>query len=80
MILEGLKTLLGPHAQARSQAQRDALTLVARSRPETLIVMPTGSGKSLLYVVPSQLLGAHVTIVIVPLIALRQDLRRRCME
>jgi len=80
IIFEGLKALFGPHATVRSQAQRDALTLVARSRPETLIVMPTGSGKSILFVVPSQLLGAHVTIVIVPLIALKQDLLRRCRE
>ena len=54
--------------------------LVARTHAECLIVMPTGSGKTLLYVIPTLLAGAQVTVVIVPLIALRQDLIRRCAE
>ena len=52
--------------------------MVARSRLEAIIVLPTGGSKSLLFLVASQLPGAQVTIVIVPLIALRQDLRQRC--
>ena len=63
-----------------NQLQRDALSLIARSRPETLIVMPTGSGKTILYVVPTLLPGAQVTVVIVTLVALKQDLLRRCAE
>ena len=50
--------------------------MVARSRPESIIVLPTGGGKSLLFLVASQLPGAQVTIVVVPLIALRHDLRQ----
>ncbi len=77
---KGLQQLFGPDAQVRNQLQRDALSLVARSRPETLVVMPTGSGKTILYVVPTLLPGAKVTVVIVPLVALKQDLLRRCAE
>ena len=75
-----LKRLFGPHAEPRSLEQRNGLILVARSRPELIIVMPTGSGKSLLFVVPSQLPQTQTTIVIVPLLALKQDLVDRCKE
>ena len=75
-----LKQLFGPHAEPRIQDQRNGLLLVARSHSELIVVMPIGSGKSLLFVVPSQLPQAQVTIVIVSLIALRQDLLQRCQE
>jgi len=42
--------------------------------------MPTGSGKNLLFVVPSQLFRAQFTVAIVPLVALKQDLLRRCTQ
>ena len=54
--------------------------MMARCRPESLIVMPTGSGKTLLFVLPSMLPQAEVTVVITSLVALRQDLLRRCGE
>lgn len=76
----GLKRLLGPEASTRSVAQRNALRMMARGRPESLIVMPTGSGKTLLFVVPTLLPQSEVTVVITPLVALRQDLIRRCGE
>lgn len=79
-LQQGLCTLLGPAAHTRSQTQRDGLSMVARSYPETIIVMPTGSGKTLLYIVPTLLQRAEVTVVIVPLIALRHDLLRRCAQ
>jgi len=42
--------------------------------------MPTNSGKTVLFVVPSLLPQAQVTVVIVPLIASKHDLIRRCTE
>ncbi|MBT3557070.1 MAG: DEAD/DEAH box helicase, partial [Rhodospirillales bacterium] len=45
-------------------------TLVAREN--ALIVMPTGSGKSLCFQVPSLLMGG-LTIVVSPLVALMED-------
>ncbi|KAL8689011.1 MAG: hypothetical protein Q9218_005217, partial [Villophora microphyllina] len=78
VIEQVLQRLFGLHAAPRNLDQRDGFLLVARSRPEAIIVLPTGSGKTLLFIVASQLPGAQVTIVIVPLIALKQDLRQRC--
>lgn len=80
VIEAGLRQILGPHAAPRSLDQRTGFLLIACSRPETIVVMPTGGGKSLLFVVPSLLPRAQVTLVIVPLVALRQDLLRRCTE
>jgi superfamily II DNA helicase RecQ len=58
--------------------QRDGLRLIARCRPENLIITLTGNSKTILYVIATLLPRAEVTVVIVrvlvPLIALRQDL------
>ena len=79
-IQEGLCQLFGPGAEARSPTQRDALRLLASCRPENIVVMPTASGKTVLFVLPTLLPHAEVTVVILPLVALRQDLIRRCTE
>jgi len=42
--------------------------------------MPIGSGKTVLYIVILAVIIAEVTIVIIPLITLRQDLIRRYTE
>jgi superfamily II DNA helicase RecQ len=41
-------------------------------------VLLTGGGKSLLFQLPTCLPGAGITVVILPLVALRQDLTRQC--
>lgn len=52
---KGLRQLFGPQATARSNVQRTSLRLMTCSRPKTIIVMPTNSGKTVLFVVPSLL-------------------------
>jgi len=79
-VEKGLKVVFGPTAIVRDRPQREALQLLASWTPESIIILPTGGGKSTLYLVMSRLHAADVTIVIVPLIALRQDLIRRCRE
>ncbi|KAL2038903.1 hypothetical protein N7G274_008425 [Stereocaulon virgatum] len=58
--------------------QRDALCLFASNQREIVIIMPTGGGKSVLFMVISLVTAAEVTIMIMPLITLRQDLMRQC--
>ena len=77
---QGIQRLLETDAQPRSNKQREDLMLTARSRSETLLIMSTESGKTLLYVVPTLLSITQVTIVICPLMAARVDLQRRCKE
>ncbi len=52
-------------------AQEEAMVEVAAGR-DTLVVSPTGSGKSAIYQVPALLVGGP-TIVVSPLIALQRD-------
>lgn len=40
--------------------------------------MPTGGGKSLMFILLAACDNAGLTIVVVPLLSLRQDLLRRC--
>ncbi len=51
--------------------QREAVEAVLEGR-DVLAIMPTGSGKSLCYQLPA-VLGAGLTVVVSPLIALMQD-------
>lgn len=79
-IEHALQQLFGPHGAPRDQVQRDGLRMIARSRPETMIVTPTGSGKTIFYIVPTLLPRAEVTVVILLLVVLRQDLIRCCQQ
>lgn len=74
-----VKQLLGPEARVRP-AQAEALTSILQWLGEVVVVLPTGGGKTLLYVLPTLLPGAQVTVVIAPLVALKNDLVRRCEE
>ena len=42
-------------------------------------MMPTGGGKSILFMLPAWV-GGGLTVVVVPLIALRQDMVVRCEQ
>ena len=83
-LLKGLRRFYGnPGANFLSNVQIHAVREVLRRRDDLLIVMPTGSGKSLAYMLPvwleSEGIGSTViTIVVVPLVALMKDIRRRC--
>ncbi len=59
-------------------AQREAIEHVLAGR-DTLVVSPTGSGKSAIYQVPALMIGGP-TIVVSPLIALQRDQVRNLLE
>ena len=71
---------MGPYAAVRDSMQREVLRLLASSSPEIIIVIPTGSRKSFLFIVMSVITAAEVTIIIIPLVTVRQDLIHRCTE
>ena len=58
--------------------QRDAVTAALEGR-DSLVVMPTGGGKSLCYQLPG-IAGSDLTVVVSPLIALMADQYRRLRE
>jgi superfamily II DNA helicase RecQ len=61
----------------RSPEQERAITTVLSGAEQVVAILPTGAGKSMLFLLPCTLPGAGVTIVIVPLVSLRADLLRR---
>lgn len=78
-LLEQARRLYAsPHLQWRCSEQEQAMRLVANQTPEVLLVLATGSGKSLPFMLGSCLPGAKTTVVVVPLVLLRLDLLRRC--
>jgi superfamily II DNA helicase RecQ len=77
--LQGLQKVLGPDAQPRSQGQAEALELVhsATLQQPQIIVLGTGSGKSLLFFSVAAMASQQTVIVVVPFAALVDDLVRR---
>ena len=57
-------------------SQRDVLELL-HTRQQVLAMMPTGSGKTLLYALPSLVWNHSLVVVVCPLIALMKDQVRR---
>ena len=43
-------------------------------------ILPIGGGKSLAFMLPAYLRGAFTTIVVVPLVALKQDFMTKCQD
>jgi ATP-dependent DNA helicase RecQ len=72
-VLDRLRGLISHHWGYDSfrPLQQEAM-LAALQRRDSLVVMPTGGGKSLCYQAPA-LLSEHLTVVISPLISLMKD-------
>ena len=75
-----LQRLYGEKARFRSPAQEKLIQTILSGAGQVIGILSTGEGKSLSFLLPPQLPGAGTTVVIVPLVALKQDLIRRCQE
>lgn len=58
--------------------QQEALEKIADGVLDLVVVMATGQGKSLLFMLPAKIAPGGLTVVVVPLVALRRDLVGRC--
>ena len=58
--------------------QREGLQAIVGGIPRVTIVMRTGGGKSLFFMIPAAGSKDGITIVVVPVVSLRQDLVDRC--
>jgi superfamily II DNA helicase RecQ len=74
-----LQKLTHPQAQFRG-LQHQALQAIMARQSRVVIVMPTGGGKSLLYMLPASCSMHSMTVVVVPLVSLLSDLIRRCRQ
>lgn len=73
---EELKQLLGEQARFRS-VQKPALEAIMQHKSPVVCIMGTGAGKSVLFMLPASV-SSGVTVVVVPLVSLREDMRKRC--
>lgn len=64
----------------KSAEQEQTMTMIMSWTEQVVAVLPTGAGKSLLFMLPCTLPDAGVTILVVPLVSLRADLLRRLRE
>lgn len=70
-------------AQFNCPEQASAINAVLNTKKDLLVVLPTGAGKTLVFLLPVYIMKKHlkrsmITIVIVPLVALAMDLKKRC--
>lgn len=78
--LEGLRRIYGPTAQPQSEGQAAALELVHRPAHKTytsIIVLPTGSGKTVLFFSLAAMAINQTVIIVVPFAALVDNLVSR---
>ncbi|KAH7463343.1 hypothetical protein FOMA001_g18143 [Fusarium oxysporum f. sp. matthiolae] len=81
LILQALRAVLRDDgAQFRSHQQEEAVRLSAAKQSPLVAVLPTGGGKSLVFMVPAMLAGAGVTIVVAPYAQLKRQLVTRCVD
>jgi superfamily II DNA helicase RecQ len=78
-IHNALKQVMGEQAEFRGVQEAVMRAIMAGESP-VVAVMGTGGGKSLLFMLPAFCSGGGVSVVVVPLIALRQDMRKRCED
>ncbi|KAF9882952.1 hypothetical protein FE257_004863 [Aspergillus nanangensis] len=71
MVQKGIQ-LRGVHGPALRAIQDGESPVVA--------VIPTGGGKSMLFMLPAWVEPGGTTVVVIPLLALRQDFQRRCQQ
>ena len=72
-----LQRMMGETAQFRG-LQKEAIEAIVAGESPIVAVMPTGAGKSMLFMLPAWAEQGGTTVVVVPLIALRGDIHRRC--
>jgi superfamily II DNA helicase RecQ len=60
--------------------QKEAIDAIVAGKSPVVAVMPTRAGKSLLFMLPAWAEQGGTTVVVVPLIALREDIMRRCTK
>jgi superfamily II DNA helicase RecQ len=74
-----LQRMMQKEVSLRS-VQGKAMEAIQRGDSPIIAVMPTGSGKSVLFMLPAWVEPGGVSIVVVPLKALRKDMVHRCEQ
>jgi len=75
-----LHLLYGPSGKFRSEEQERTVEAVANGISPLFIIQPTGAGKSVSFMIPAMFPDAKSTVIVTPLVALAEDMLRRCKE
>lgn len=78
-IDQELGRLYGEHVRFRGK-QREAVEAIMMNKSPVVVVMGTGTGKSLCFMLPAASCPDGLTVVIVPLVSLQGDLMDRCRK
>ena len=76
-MITALRALHGTNARFRSSEQSLAVSRVSAGDSPLLVVLPTGGGKTDVWLLPALCQSARITIVVSPLTALTNDIIRR---
>ena len=74
-----LRRLYGDHVQFRGK-QRQAVEAIMQNKSPVFVVMGTGQGKSLCFMLPAAICAGGITLVVVPLVSLLGDMMVRCEQ
>jgi superfamily II DNA helicase RecQ len=77
-ITSALRKIYGQGGKFKTQHQENAVLSVATGINQLFVILPTGEGKSLTFILPAMTPDAKTTIVITPLVALAEDMLKRC--
>ncbi|MGH3848179.1 MAG: DEAD/DEAH box helicase, partial [Pseudonocardiaceae bacterium] len=78
-MAEALQRMTGQPTMQFRGVQGAAIQAIQAGHSRVVVVMPTGGGKSILFMLPAWVAQrGGLTVVVVPLTALRADLQQRC--
>jgi superfamily II DNA helicase RecQ len=69
-----------PTGRFRSEEQAEAVKLALERTVDVLVILPTGAGKSLVFQLPAWIEKELTTVVIVPFVALVEEMKNRCTD
>jgi RecQ family ATP-dependent DNA helicase len=79
--LNALKGLYNnSETEFKSEEQAEAVRLALERSKDVLVILPTGGGKSVVFMAPAWIEKELTTVVIVPFVALIEDMQKRCQE
>jgi superfamily II DNA helicase RecQ len=81
IALTALREMYGDiKATFKSGEQMRAVKLALRRKVDVLTILPTGGGKSLVFQLPAWVEKDLTTVVIVPFVALAEEMKDRCID
>jgi len=72
--------LFGEEREFRNQKQRDRVVAMIEGVSPLVVIIATCGGKTLSIMLLAAMNGAKTTVVVTPLIALANDLKKRCQD